>query len=208
MDIVADIQRNIVVVDRIVHEPIPPRVPVSEIRLANKLPIGHIHQVVRNRDTDPHILDFVAPLILVWPPHARANAFARGVNPWMALRIFSEREYAEPPRCYRSSGIVEIDGISVAFLHCLWKINKHRSELAFVLERCRSEQNLIDTKSGGQVELNASVVLQHLETDRVFPADELLFRVDADIEVVVKQVVVRAIRSVSAAEDVSLCRRR
>src|ERR1700735_5926805 len=112
MDIVADIQRNIVVVDRIVHEPIPPRVPVSEIRLANELPVRYIHQVVRNRDADTHVLDFVAPLVLVWPPHARAYAFTRRVNPWMAFRVLSERVNAEPPRCYRSPGVIESGGIS------------------------------------------------------------------------------------------------
>src|SRR5580704_6129180 len=143
-------------------KPIPPRVPVAEVRLPHEFPVGYIHEIARNRDADPHILDFVAPLVLVWPPHARAYTFTRGVNPWTTFRIFSECEYAEPSRCYRSSGIVEIDGISAALLQCLRKIDKYGTEFAFILERDCSEQNLIDIKSRGQVELNTSVVLQHL----------------------------------------------
>src|ERR1700735_4452860 len=158
-------------------KPIPPRVPVAEVRLPHEFPVGYIHEIARNRDADPHILDFVAPLVLVWPPHARAYTFARRVNPRTAFRIFSECEYAEPSRCHRSSGIVEVDGVNAAFLECLGKIDKHGPEFALVFERDCSEQNLIDIKSRGQVELNARVVLQHLETDRVFPADELLLRI-------------------------------
>ena len=49
--------------------------------------------------------------------------------------------------------------------------------------------------------------LQHLEADRVLAADRLLLRIDADVEVVVEQVVVRAVAAVFAAQDVRARRR-
>ena len=53
-----------------------------------------------------------------------------------------------------------------------------------------------------QIELDAVVVLEHLEADGVFAADEFLFRIDANIEMVVEQIVISAIGAVCAAQDV------
>ena len=69
--VVADVQRDVVVVDRILDQPVPARVAVAEVGLADELAVRDVDQVVRDRDADLHALDFVAPLILVRPPDAR-----------------------------------------------------------------------------------------------------------------------------------------
>ncbi len=58
-----------------------------------------------------------------------------------------------------------------------------------------AEQDLVDLQVGVEVELDAGVVLEHLEADRVLAADALLVRIDADVEVVGQQVVVGAIQA-------------
>ena len=55
-----------------------------------------------------------------------------------------------------------------------------------------------------QVELDARVVLEHLEADGVLAAEEFLLRVDANIEVVEEQIVIGAIGSVLAAQDIGV----
>ncbi len=58
-----------------------------------------------------------------------------------------------------------------------------------------------------QIELDAPAVLQHPEADGVLPLKELLFRIDANIEVVKQQIVIGAIGSIGAAQNVARCRR-
>ena len=64
------------------------------------------------------------------------------------------------------------------------------------------EEDLVDVELVGQVELNARAVFQHPETDGVFAADEFLFGIDADVQVVIKQVVIGAEGPVSAAQHI------
>ena len=59
-----------------------------------------------------------------------------------------------------------------------------------------------------QVELDARAVLKHPEADGVLAAEELLVGIDADIEVVVEQIVVGAIRPLAAAQNVVASRNR
>jgi hypothetical protein len=54
-----------------------------------------------------------------------------------------------------------------------------------------------------QIELDAPAVLQHLEADGVLPLEELLLRIDANIEVVKQQIVIGAIGSVGTAQNVA-----
>jgi hypothetical protein len=65
--------------------------------------------------------------------------------------------------------------------------------------RC-SEQNLVDIQIGSQVQLDPDIVLEHPESDSVLSANEFLFRIDTDIEMVIEQIVVRAIPSIFTAE--------
>ncbi len=55
-----------------------------------------------------------------------------------------------------------------------------------------------------QIELDARAVLEHLEADGVLAADEFLFGIDANVEMVEEQIVVGAVGTVRAAQDVRL----
>src|SRR5215831_13825638 len=126
------------------HPPIPSRVAIAEVSLAHELSIRHIDQSVRDRDTDLHILDLVAPLLLVRPPNACTNAFASGVNPGVTRGIFPESKTTEPARLGGSSGVVEVNGIGLAGTQCLREIDKHRAGVAPVVELGVAENNLVD----------------------------------------------------------------
>ena len=84
------------------------------------------------------------------------------------------------------------------------KSTKTAPESRSILERGRAEENLVDVERFVQVELDARAVLEHPEADGVLAADELLFGIDADVEMVEEQVVVGAIRPVLAAQDVGM----
>ncbi len=55
-----------------------------------------------------------------------------------------------------------------------------------------------------QIELDAGVVFEHLETDRVLPADEFLLGIDTNVQVVREQIIVGAVRPVGAAEEIGV----
>src|SRR5438445_8860835 len=93
--VLADIQAYVVIIDRILDQPIPTCVPVAEIGLAQKLSVRNFNEIVRNSHADAHRLNLVLPLILVWPPDARALSLARRESPGTASRIFAESEPAE-----------------------------------------------------------------------------------------------------------------
>ena len=86
------------------------------------------------------------------------------------------------------------------FLSCLRKVDEDRAFLARVLERRAGEQDAIDVQGLMQIDLDAVVVGQHAEADRVLAAEEFLIGVEADVEVVVQQVVVGAVAAVFATE--------
>ena len=95
--------------------PVPARVAVAEIGLADELAVGDIDQTVGNGDADLHVLDFVAPLILVGPPDAGALAFAGGVDPRDGRP--DPCPNVKPPKRPAADGIagvVEVDGVDVA----------------------------------------------------------------------------------------------
>ena len=58
----------------------------------------------------------------------------------------------------------------------------------------------IHRQVGVEVQANARVVGQHLESDAVLAADGLLVRIDANGQRVVEQVIVRTVTVVSAAQ--------
>ena len=193
------LRRDVVVVDGIVDEPVPAGVAVAEIGLAHEFSVRDIDEIVRNRHADLHALDFVAPLVLVRPPDARADSFAGGVDPGTASRIFAKREAAESACFEGIPGVVEIDRVDPAGVEGLREINEDGAEFALVLQLCRAKEDLVDVERLLEVELDARVVLEHLEADSVLPADEFLVGVDADIEMVEEQIVVGAIWAVRSA---------
>lgn len=86
------------------------------------------------------------------------------------------------------------------------EIDENRARVALELEECLTEKNFVDIQGIDQIKLNTRVVLEHLEADRVLAADELLFGIDADIEVVIKQIVVGTIRPISTAQNIGVRR--
>ena len=103
MFILADIQRDVIVIDWILHQPVPTRVAISQIGLPQKLSIRNINEVVGYRNADLHRVNFVPPLVLVRPPVARADVLAGGGDPVAAGRILLERNAAKPRGRLRAS---------------------------------------------------------------------------------------------------------
>jgi hypothetical protein len=86
------------------------------------------------------------------------------------------------------------------------EIDKHSTRIALVMQRSGIEQNLVDVQGICKVELDAGVVPQHLEADRVLSADKLLCRIDADIKMIEKQIGIGAIWPVGSSQEVGLRR--
>ena len=91
------------------HQPIPTRVAIAEVGLADKLSVRYVSEIVRYGDADLHRLNFVFPLILVRPPDAGAFSLASCEDPWTASRVLAKREAAEAACSLRCAGVVEID---------------------------------------------------------------------------------------------------
>ena len=148
MHVVADVQRNVVIVDGILHEPVPARVAVAQIGLADKLSVGNIHQAVGNGDADAHVLNFVAPLIFVGPPDTGADVFARGVDPGMAGRILAEGDAAEAAYLRRIAGVVEVNRVFLSGAQRFREVDEDGAGIALVFQRSRAEKNFVDFSAG------------------------------------------------------------
>ena len=84
----------------------------------------------------------------------------------------------------------------------LRKIHKYRARIPLVLQRRRAQHDLVDGQRVAQIHLNAHTVLQHAKANRVLAAYPLLPRIDPDIEVVIKQIVVGPKRPIRPAQHV------
>src|SRR4051794_27736501 len=126
MLVAPDIERNAVVIDGILHQPVPARVAVTQIRLAHELAVGDIDESIGDGDADLHRLDLVVPLIFVGPPNAGADALAGGVDPRAAGRVLLESDGAEAASFDGIAGIVEIDGVCPAGTKGLGEIDEDR----------------------------------------------------------------------------------
>ena len=84
----------------------------------------------------------------------------------------------------------------------LREVHEYGAQFTFVLERGRAKQNLVDPETGRQVELNPRVVFEHPEADGVLPANELPHRIEADVEMIEEQIVVRTVAAVLPTQDV------
>jgi hypothetical protein len=203
--VVADIQRDIVIIDGVLHQPIPSGVAIAQIGAAHKLSVRHIDQAIGDRYADLHALHLVAPLVFVRPPDASAGLFARGVDPWMAGRIFTKRDGAESARLHGMARVVEVDGVDAAHLERPGEVHEDRSCIPLVLEPLRAEEDFVDMQRGVQVKLDAPTVLEHPEAHGVLALNEFFVRIDANVEVVKEQVVVGAIGTVRPAQNIAMC---
>ena len=198
-----DVERDVVVVDRIVDHPVPSCVAVAQIGLAGERAVRDVHQAVGHRDADLHAFGLVPPLFLVRPPIAGADVLAGGRDPVASRRVFPERKAAESRNGFGHPRVVEVNRVLASGAQRLREVDEDRVQLARVLQRGVPEKNLFDLQIRIEIHLDACVVLQHPEADRVLAADELLDGIDADVEVVGEQVVVGAVRAVLAAQHIS-----
>ena len=190
------------------HAIVPARVAVAEIGLVHEAPVRDVDQVVRNGDADVHAFGFVAPLILAGPPGRRAVTFVRGVDPVLAGRIGPEGQRVEPAVFARLARVVKLDRVGAAGCGASAE-NRRRPccDRACTSASASPIDDLLDGEVREQLQLDARVVLEHLEADGVLAADPLLLGIDPDVEVVIQQVVVGAIAAVFAAQNVGACRR-
>jgi len=80
------------------------------------------------------------------------------------------------------------------------KVHKDRARVALIFERRLAIQNFVDLQRLKQVELDARAVVEHPKTNSILAADCLLLRIDADVQVVIKQLVVGAIGPIASAQ--------
>src|SRR5262249_32040681 len=90
----------------------------------------------------------------------------------------------------------------------LGKVDEYCRVIALVFERSSAVEDLVDLQCVAQIELDATVIPEHAEANRVLSLNGFLSRIDADVEVVIKKIVVGAIRSVSAAQHFEARRNR
>src|ERR1700749_3502331 len=141
MLIIADVQGDVVIIDGIMHHPIPARVSVAKISLAHKLSVGNIYKVIWDSNTNLHALNLIAPLVFVGPPDARSYAFARGVNPWMARCICSKGEASKSALVDWRPGVVKVDRVCTAGVQCLREVNKDCAGIPLVFELSCAKKN-------------------------------------------------------------------
>ena len=122
-------------------------------------------------------------------------------------RILAEGEAAEPALLFRRAVVVKLDGVGAAGAQHRREVHVDRVVVAFVLQRGGAEQDLVDGKIRVQLQLDAVVVLEHLEADGVLATDCLLVGVDPNVELVVEQVVVGTVAAVLTPQNIDSRRR-
>src|SRR5581483_8163528 len=105
----ADIERHVVVIDRIVNGPVVARVAIAQVSFADKPSVGNIGERTGNGDVQLHALDFIALLVFVGPPDAGADAFARGRDPVPPGGVFAKADAAKTARLLRRAGVIKLD---------------------------------------------------------------------------------------------------
>jgi hypothetical protein len=117
----------------------------------------------------------------------------------VAARADSFPRFAKPREGAGSRGIARIDS---------------RADLArqpmdgsvMLQEYLPGEEYSVDVQSFVQVDLDAVVVGQHAEADRVLAAEEFLIGVEADVQMVVQQIVIGAVTTVFTSEELGSAR--
>ena len=129
--VVADVERDVVVVDRVVHVPTPLGVAVAEVLGAFEAAVGDVGQVVGDGHVDLHaVLGLVAPLILVGPPGTGALFLAGCRNPGLPGLVLVEAETAEAALLDWMARVGEVDRVSLALVESFGKVHVDRSLFA------------------------------------------------------------------------------
>jgi hypothetical protein len=171
--------------------PVPACVAVAEIGLTLEASIGDLDQAAGGLDANIHILDFIAPLVLIRPPYARALFFAGGIDQGLSHGIFAEDKAVETTHLHGVARVIELNGVNASVFQCLGKVNINGAACgALVLERlCASprlvEHDFVDVEGWYEVKLNAASWLKHPEADNVLAAEHLMLWIHAYVEVIV-----------------------
>src|SRR3546814_13991485 len=122
-----NIDRNIVIVDGIAHEPVPAGVPVRKQFFSPALAIGYVHQTVGTAYAAEHAVGFFALVIFVGPPEAGAGSLAGSRYPWFAIFTCPTNTHTVPGRAvsrYRRPRIKEPESATGALTHCYRKVDE------------------------------------------------------------------------------------
>src|SRR5262249_6988128 len=116
-------------------------------------------------------------------------------------------ETAESADRFRCARIIKVDRIRFAGFERLRKIDKNGSRITSVFQGGGAHRYLVDVEVIVEVKLNAVVVTQHFESNRVLASDGFLVGINTNIETVRKQIVIRTILTVFTAQNVGTRRR-
>src|ERR1035437_7151934 len=205
----SDVERNVIVVDWVLHLPVPTRESVVQVGPALEPSSRNLHQVARRLHADVYRFDFIAPLVLVRPPYACAFLFTCGIHERPAHRICAEDEAAESSHLHRMTRVVKIHRVYLPLVQCAWKVDIDRSATDTLPGQGRRravgifQGDSINTKRWHEVELNTLAILQHPESDGIHSTQKLLGWIHPHMQVVMEKVIVRAIRAVATEEFVA-----
>src|SRR3989304_4632553 len=109
MRVLPDIDRHVVIVDRIAYEPIVFCPASGEFLCPSQAAVRNVHQAFWYRDAEKHAVGLVGLVILVRPPHAGSQSLACHRYPWIAAGVLRPRESSLPwrIRCDRRLAAVE-----------------------------------------------------------------------------------------------------
>src|SRR5690606_25727859 len=108
MHVIANVGRYVVIVYRIAHKPVEPRVAIAEIFAAAEPAVRHVGEPVGYADADEHAIHLVRLVVLVGPPYAGAQALAGGGYPVFSVAVFLEIKPAVPRCPFGLNGITGI----------------------------------------------------------------------------------------------------
>src|SRR5690606_32899044 len=124
----------VVIVYRIAHKPVAPRVAIAEIFAAAEPAVRHVGEPVGYADADEHAIHLVRLVVLVGPPYAGAQALAGGGYPVFSVAVFLEIKPTVPRCPFGLNGITGIKyskRIHLSFADGFRKIDEDRIELPF-----------------------------------------------------------------------------
>src|SRR3546814_2093183 len=153
-----NIDRNIVIVDGIAHEPVPAGVPVRKQFFSPSLAFCYVLHTVGSGYSDEHSGGFFGLVIFFGPPEAGAGSLAGNRYPWFAIFTCLPNKPTVPGRAvsrYRRPRIKEPESAPGAFPDGFRKVDEHRVILPLPGKRMSFPQNAVNLHVLKQIHLNA-----------------------------------------------------
>ena len=202
----ADVDRDVVIIDRIADPPDESGPAVVQGGPLDESAVGDVLEAGRDGDGEGHRLRLVGRVVLVGPPEARAGPLGGDGDPGVAARVLGPGEAAVPGGPPRDPGLAPVgDGQAVAIPRA--ERLGERDEDRVLLAAVRGgpvvvvERDPLDLHVGEEVDLEDLAVGDHVEDDGVAAADRACVGVDPHVEVVRDHVVAGALGAEGAAED-------